>query len=217
MKPNLFLKCLALVGLPGIAMAAALFDPNSQPIGYVARPTPSNFNVSGGAESVYLLDFDYNTGNLHKLPVSADGVISGADSWVGGAAAKLDAMNYDTARYIVTLKDDGTEIPFRWDSLSADQQATLGDATNGPKVLNYVRGNRDDEPVNGGTFRARSTVMGDIIHSTPLYYKHATAPTVFASANDGMVHAINASTGAERFAFIPPQLISRLATLASAS
>ena len=217
MKPNLFLKSLVMMGLPGVAMAAAIFDPNSQPIGYVARPTPSSFNVSSGTESVYLIDFDYTSGNLHKLPVSAAGVISGADSWVGGAAARLDGMNYDTARYVVTLKDDGSKIPFRWASLSVAQQATLGDATNGPKVLNYVRGSRADEPLNGGTFRERSTVMGDIIHSTPLYFQHATAPTVFVSANDGMVHAINAATGDERFAFVPSQLIPRLAILTSVS
>src|SRR5690606_6358042 len=54
---------------------------------------------------------------------------------------------------------------------------------------------------NGGTLRNRNTLLGDIVGSSPAYV--ADTGTLYVGANDGMLHAINASSGAEVFAFIP--------------
>src|SRR5690606_15436597 len=65
----------------------------------------------------------------------------------------------------------------------------------------YIRGRQTLEGSGSGQLRARSTVMGDVVNSSPAYVPDSD--TVFIGANDGMLHAFNASTGAERFAYIP--------------
>jgi len=42
--------------------------------------------------------------------------------------------------------------------------------------VNYVRGDRSNEAPNGSNFRVRTTVMGDLIHSTLLYWNTAAPP-----------------------------------------
>jgi type IV pilus assembly protein PilY1 len=65
---------------------------------------------------------------------------------------------------------------------------------------------------NGGTLRNRATtVLGDIVHSSPYFVKDNN--TVFVGANDGMLHAFSAVNGAERFAYIPSQALPRLKNL----
>lgn len=65
----------------------------------------------------------------------------------------------------------------------------------------YIRGRQTLEGSGSGQLRARSTVMGDVVNSSPAYVPDSD--TVFIGANDGMLHAFNATTGAERFAYIP--------------
>ena len=78
------------------------------------------------------------TGNLFAFPVDADGtVLFDAEEWSGGAAAQVDAQDYDTGRNIVTMKKDGTKIPFRYASLESHQQ----DAFDG----NDVKATADDQ------------------------------------------------------------------------
>lgn len=41
---------------------------------------------------------------------------------------------------------------------------------NAKKIINYIRGDRSNEQAQNGTFRNRGTnILGDIVHSTPLY------------------------------------------------
>jgi type IV pilus assembly protein PilY1 len=98
--------------------------------------------------------------------------------------------------------------------LSQAQQAALG----GASVLAYVRGERSGE---GTSFRTRSSVLGDLVNAEPVVvtapaanyadagyaaFKTARAnrtKTVFQGANDGMLHAFNAQTGVEAWAYIP--------------
>jgi hypothetical protein len=115
---------------------------------------------------------------------------------------------------IFTLKSDGTRIPFRWASLSATQQSAIGNTTIGPKILDFVRGDRTNEMPNGSKFRARKSVLGDIIHSRPYYVEGTPFSTVYVGSNDGMLHAIDAQTGNERYAYVPSMLISKLSSLA---
>lgn len=88
-------------------------------------------------------------------------------------------------------------------------------------VTNYLRGDSSKEVRNGGLLRNRSSVLGDIIHSQPVVVKGDGSGTdkgntIFAGANDGMLHAFNADTGVERFAYVPGGLdLARLATYSS--
>ena len=66
----------------------------------------------------------------------------------------------------------------------------------------YIAGDRSLEMANvGGTLRNRPHLLGDIVGSSPAYSNHTD--TIFVSANDGMLHAINALDGKEHFAYIP--------------
>lgn len=106
-------------------------------------------------------------------------------------------------------------VPFTWpdeptsSTLTADQKAALGSQN----VLNYLRGDQSKEISKGGTLRNRVSLIGDIVHSSPYYVKDSD--TLYVGANDGMLHAFDASNGTELFAFIPSALFGKLATLSS--
>jgi len=127
-------------------------------------------------------------------------------------------------------------MPFRWKNLTDFQKARLEENED---HLNYLRGDWTHEQHNGGEFRDRETILGDIIHSSPVYVgesqqnfpdiwdKDGSADAaenskaystfksvniarqgiVYVGANDGMLHAFNADTGAEVFAYIPNSVI----------
>lgn len=110
----------------------------------------------------------------------------------------------------------------------------------GAERVNFIRGDRSNEGKtlsNNTTFRQRNALLGDIIHSSPAYvaadalylpylatkvdgtpedyYAFATevaerTPMIYVGANDGMLHAFNASSGKEAFAFIPRAVIPNL-------
>lgn len=125
------------------------------------------------------------------------------------ASQKLPAPS---ARNIWT-RSNGAAVSFTWSQLSTTDRIALGSES----ILNYLRGVRTAEVQNGGTLRNRPTdnVLGDIAHSTPLYLRENN--TVFVGGNDGMLHAFDASTGVERFAYIPSALIPRLKNLSNAT
>ena len=65
----------------------------------------------------------------------------------------------------------------------------------------YIAGTRALELANGGTLRNRNHLLGDIVSSSPAYDK--VTSTLYVGANDGMLHAVNATDGTERFAYVP--------------
>lgn len=93
-------------------------------------------------------------------------------------------------------------------------------------MIGYIRG--DSSPAG---YRARSSKLGDMINSNPVVYgppdgfytednyagfKTAWAgrkPLVLIGANDGMLHAFDAKTGTEEWAFIPNTLLPKLKQL----
>ncbi|UNK43436.1 pre-peptidase C-terminal domain-containing protein [Luteimonas sp. S4-F44] len=77
---------------------------------------------------------------------------------------------------------------------------------------NYLRGQRTLENNRGGVLRNRTSVLGDIVGSSPAYV--ADTNTLYVGANDGMLHAFDAATGQELFAYVPGIIdISALSTL----
>lgn len=217
-----------LVG--GVVLAAVSFDPDwintstnaTQPVGFVGAPSASGYVLTTSPQDLYTIDYSSAdwSGDMHSRTLTTGGTLLLSDNWGNGAGFQINNQNYDTGRKIVTL-NGSSGVPFRWSSLSSTQKAALDSttstsATTSP-VLDFIRGDRTNEAPNGLNYRTRSveTVMGDIIHSTPLHWDDGTNRTVFVGANDGMLHAINAGAqtaggGSERFAFIPSQLISKL-------
>lgn len=105
-------------------------------------------------------------------------------------------------------------------------------------LVNYLRGHDPKVAVGESTvrlYRERDKILGDFVHSQPVYvkaaphnfgddgyadFKSATEArdgVVYAAANDGMLHAFDAVTGAERWAYIPPMVLPNLWRLADAN
>lgn len=105
----------------------------------------------------------------------------------------------------------------------------------GEPRLNYVRGDRSGE-INGD-FRIRDSLMGDIVNSNPVFHhrqfyrfnrlpnpesetytafwneKIDRTPAIFVGANNGMLHAFDANTGEELFAYVPRAVFPQLKEL----
>lgn len=63
-----------------------------------------------------------------------------------------------------------------------------------------------DENLDGSYTDARR-LMGDPLHSRPILVSYGDKDIVFVSTNEGFLHATNAATGEEEFAFIPQELL----------
>jgi type IV pilus assembly protein PilY1 len=128
------------------------------------------------------------TGQLLSIPISDGSGGSTCTSEPRGqvcpqewdAAAKLAGQNWDSGRSIFTYDPDtGDGVPFRYDSLAANQQTELQtnpDTGNADTVavararLDYLRGDDSNEGVGAATFRPRKgKPLGDIIHSSPVF------------------------------------------------
>ena len=211
----------AVAGVVGWLGAAATFVPGDAPVGYMGGLEITNFDLTSGTETVFKTDYekvDY-TGNVYAYPVSAAGVVDRAgERFDGGVGGQINLQNYDTGRKIATMKDDGTKIPFRLASLSAAQKTSLtATVANQQGLLDFVRGDRSNESV-GLAFRTRVSVLGDIMHSRPFFLTNGAQPVLLVGANDGMLHAFDASTqggGAELWAYVPSMLIPTLKNLAA--
>ncbi len=151
---------------------------------------------------------------------------------VGNALINFDAgyaaanPGYFNASHIGTLS--------QWSTLSAAQQT----AAQGVNLVNYLRGqngfeaDRSTNVAANWLYRGREAVMGDALESQPAfiakpvfgytYPGYATfktnnasrVGTVYMGANDGMMHAIAADTGIERWAYIPSMVIPNMWKLA---
>jgi type IV pilus assembly protein PilY1 len=96
-------------------------------------------------------------------------------------------------------------------------------------AVDYLRGDRSNEGASAGSFRDRSTALGDIINSTPVFIGGSASfwpafiepgylsyisdvssrdAVLYVGANDGMLHAISAEDGSELFAFMPSGILS---------
>jgi type IV pilus assembly protein PilY1 len=147
-------------------------------------------------------------------------------------ATSADAANRIVITYKPTGVGVGTGVPFEWASLSSAQQSLLS-----LDQVNYLRGDNSKVSSQGGSFRNRTNMLGDIVDSTPTYVgppdrffpdSLESAPyssfkstysgrknMVYVGANDGMLHAFDAATGAEKFAYIPSSVYGNLANLTS--
>ena len=200
-----------------VAVALTAFNPADQPVGYVAQDEITSFNLKSGNEILFRGQYEreFWSGTVFAYKADASGNLTGGTVWWTGDTGELmNGQNFDTGRLIATMKDDGTKIAFRFTDLSATQQGYLTSET----ILNYLRGDRSNEIQNSGSLRQRISVLGDIVHSRPLYVADATNATVFVGANDGMLHAINATNdatggGRERWAYVPSMLLPKMKNL----
>jgi type IV pilus assembly protein PilY1 len=214
-------KILAGVGnLPGTATG----------VGAVS----STFGAS--ANFIYRVRFEQSwAGSLAKIQIDpTTGLplvippIWNASDQLTAATAPVDGWR--TGRRIVTMNESGTAVPFLWGSLGPHQQDSLAPgkpAARTQLILQFLRGDRSKEGEKVGNLRVRTSPMGDIVDSSPVYvgapnlpyldasdagysgFKStfsARPPRIYVGANDGMLHAFDDANGNETWAYVPTPL-----------
>lgn len=177
------------------------------------------------------------TGDLNAFSLDLNtGAPTTSSPWTTSAMTQLDARTSESRK--IATYNGSAGIAFRADALLAASQlgllntsSTANDAAN---VLAYLRGDRSGETTLPPTFRPREHLLGAIIHSEPVLVRpprrnyvdtgyadfrtanESRARMLYVGANDGMMHAFNAQTGAEEWAYVPRQVFPRLKNLAAA-
>jgi type IV pilus assembly protein PilY1 len=167
-------------------------------------------SVNSGAIStntrIYQAKFDTEnwTGDLFALGLNANGTLNTTPVWSASGQIPTPAN-----RKIYTLNSDNSKVEFKWDTLDATRKTELdADPAVAERYVNFIRG------VDVPGFRDRTTLLGDIVSSAPMY---VGAPRgrfsdrledekyseffdenrnrdgiVYVGANDGMLHAFKA-------------------------
>lgn len=92
------------------------------------------------------------------------------------------------------------------------------DTATRDEVIDHMRGVDLHDEDDDGDITDTRYVMGDPLHVRPvtvIYGGTEESPdsTVFVSSNDGFMHAIDAATGAEKWAFVPTRLLDHMFAL----
>ena len=234
-----------------------------------------NASTLSGGTTLYQALFDSGdwSGSLIAVPICSGGSDEPSDPCFGVGEGQIGlplwdtgdpAGNYISSKRTVTTRCVGTdcedlsgnstsgkEVVFACSGLSAEQRIALNCAV-GDSLVNYLKGDSTNEERNGGDYRNRASLLGDIVNSTPAYVgapkagypdtfcsernqdgtcrtvgsetaysafvsSNATRlPRIYAGANDGMLHVIDASAdgGDVLRSYVPSMVIPRLQELA---
>jgi type IV pilus assembly protein PilY1 len=207
----------------------AQFDPadwSGDVVAYAVDPAASGTEVSIGTQSVWTNLAGDRVGAAGKLD---DRDITTRNIYVGhnSGAGVFDTAEFLWTGSLPTSVKNALKLPPGAASAPYDSD-TIGEAR-----LNYLRGERASEA--GGTFRRRGSRLGDIVNSGVAFsgkpsqrfadasyttffntYENRTK-ALFVGANDGMLHAFNADTGDELFAYIPSWVVPRLNQLTAST
>ncbi|MGA0612368.1 pilus assembly protein [Caldimonas sp. KR1-144] len=181
---------------------------------------------------------------LSKVSASSDTRTIKFFDPTNGGAARLSDFTYSrlqTASLNASFDDlcpsSGTP------KLSQCSDTTLDKSLmTGANLVNWLRGQSQHEDLTGNAarlFRDRydgevsaRNVLGDIVNSVPVYVKKPSfkyvdsgystfassnagrQAVVYTAANDGMLHAFNADTGVELWAYVPRMVMHKLYKLA---
>lgn len=193
----------------------------------------ARFNTSDWSGQLLALEVDPDDGSVDTNDPAWD------------AADRIPAP---ANRDIFTLNPSAAPegVRFQWTNLNATQQTALdtnlqgNDDGRGQDRLAFLRGDRSLEIDNGGRFRNRGAVLGDIVNSDPflaadgnfgynilpnarggdtyrafLEDKRERREMLYVGVNDGMLHGFDAETGDEILAYVPNEVYSNLSDLTS--
>lgn len=196
-----------ILGTTSSASAVAVNSANLSSDSMLYRATFNSADWSGTLEAYKL---DPSTGDVDST-----------SSWDAGARL----MSRTSPRVIYTAVSG----PYRRADFTTTNQpliASAGFPNFSTAWIGYIRG--DTSPP---AYRQRTEKLGDIIYSAPVlsgppdatYRDHNYSAfrqeqadrqsIVLSGANDGMLHAFNAGTGDEQWAFIPKSLLGNLKLL----
>lgn len=191
---------------------------------------PTSFTTLGSDKRrIYMWDATATTNKLKDFCPSGTGI--GCATSGGTAMTAAEKTYFSTSTTSVDLTQESS-----W--TTTQKTASTSDA-----LISYIRGRKDleittdiSQPSTRKLYRSRKQVLGDVVNSEAIYVKqpnfnyqkaagtagdgYATfkattrVPSLYVGANDGMLHSINALSGAERWAYIPPQVMPNLWKLA---
>ncbi len=154
----------------------------------------------------------YNTagwfGELKAVPVDVESGDLGDAIWLASEHVPAwDARNILSYNGSSGIVFDGAYLTDAQKDLL--EAGGLGAEADG--IVEFLRGDNSNSVATGGIFRRRNHPIGDIVHSPPVYYKG----TIYIGANDGMLHAVDAATGEEKFCYVPNLVYGHLGELAN--
>ncbi|HNI22113.1 MAG TPA: PilC/PilY family type IV pilus protein [Plasticicumulans sp.] len=207
----------------------------------VAAGDPSSAALSANVRtlqtSALLFQASYNPADWSG-EVKAYGIDAATGALSGLIWKASDHLPATASRNIVTWRPGSGGIAFTWTNLDSTQKAALG---NDSTLLDWLRGDQSREGTASNQLRVRTTRLGDVVNSDPVFAgvsdagygrlpgsegasyaawvtaKESLAQMVYVGANDGMLHGFDATTGSERLAYVPNAVFGRLAGLTARS
>lgn len=189
----------------------------------ISRRRASGSNVASNGPSLnngsHLFQATYTSGEWSGDVVGISivgGAIAGTPSWSMATLANEDPAAF-RARPVYTSSDNGnsgTTFPSGSQELKLVRNKDLPTEVSGIANASYIKGSRANEGSSTGALRRRTSPVGDIVNSSPFYVPETD--NLFIGANDGMLHAIDASDGTMLFSYVPKGLdFGKLAMLSS--
>lgn len=200
-------------------------------VGYVSSFIPNETPFWKGNLKAYRLNSD------GTFPADVDGNPLNA-SLIWDAVEQLKTISPSSRRIYTYINNTMTE--FLYGNLTNTDLGYPNDPLYDPerqKLINHIRGiDAYDINGNGNFTEERLWKLGDIFHSNAVivgspnfYFQDAgfsgpggfyetnkdRTKIILVGANDGMLHAFNAGTGVEEWAFIPPSVLKTLQLMPS--
>lgn len=167
----------------GIAVSAVNLDRSD------AQAYLGVYNPRGWAGDLTANPIDINTAAVGATP-----------NW--SAASLLAARDWTTRTVFTSSAALGVDF----------SAGTVGGAANPDPasftdqvVVDYLRGSRAGE---GSTVRARSSLLGAVVNAEPVLARDERM--VYLASGDGMLHAFDTASGAEQWAYAPPDTLANL-------
>ena len=181
---------------------AGLADMLSQ-LGAQSAASVANVNLERSDGRVYLAGYNSVdwSGDLAARSINANtGEIGSGDSW--SAATLLGQRDWTTRAIATSVAGKGV-------AFTADRVGTLVNpsraygSTTG--LMDYLRGARTGE---GSTFRTRGKLLGAVVNAEPVVDRDQKL--AYLATGEGMLHAFDTRSGAERWAYVPEAVLPTL-------
>ncbi|WNO59997.1 pilus assembly protein [Rheinheimera sp. MMS21-TC3] len=219
-----------------VTFSKLLADALDSILGGVASATNLATTTTTLREENSIFQASFNTEDWSGKLVSND-VADLSQQWVSNfkpwASRPIYSSRTDTSGATISFE-------FNWANLTSSERTVL----ESEDIVNYLRGDKSKENPTGA-LRKRSSLLGDIAHSSPVYVgapqnrgyqrynwpgansynafveaKKNRLPAVYVGANDGMFHGfdadpVSATKGQEIFAYVPQRMLTASAQLSS--
>lgn len=132
-------------------------------------------NWWGDVVALPVLASPATTTSPSTLSISSDATWSASCVLTGGACPQMGTSPSGQALNTVTVESPSNRTVLSWSGTAAVPFTATGLSSSalseigGTDVVNYLRGDRSKESGQGGSLRARNSVMGDVVNSSPTF------------------------------------------------